>query len=227
MNIRTSGRAALVIAAGLLVCASGALHATESDTPSQASEPAATVGSATDTSTEPAKATKHHVAKKSAAKSRKSDRLTSKGAKKAAEEESTKAEDATPEKGDMPASVANANAHWPSEAPATNTYNMTSQAGGVLSQIGGQPEQPATASPDAGPGNLQVVAADQLNDLDRAITDDKPALTLAKATIDTPAPEVTVSQDSTTWDKTSLVGKIFIAFGGLLTMASAARMFIA
>ena len=33
--------------------------------------------------------------------------------------------------------------------------------------------------------------------------------------------------DSSTLDKTSLVGKIFIAFGALLTMASAARMFMA
>ena len=30
-----------------------------------------------------------------------------------------------------------------------------------------------------------------------------------------------------TWDQTSLIGKIFIAFGALLTMASAARMFMA
>jgi hypothetical protein len=30
-----------------------------------------------------------------------------------------------------------------------------------------------------------------------------------------------------TWDKTSLIGKIFVAFGGLLTLASAARMFMA
>jgi hypothetical protein len=33
--------------------------------------------------------------------------------------------------------------------------------------------------------------------------------------------------DSSTWDQTSLIGKIFIAFGALLTMASAARMFMA
>jgi hypothetical protein len=30
-----------------------------------------------------------------------------------------------------------------------------------------------------------------------------------------------------TWDRTSLIGKIFVAFGGLLTLASAARMFMA
>ena len=33
--------------------------------------------------------------------------------------------------------------------------------------------------------------------------------------------------ESTTWDQTSLIGKIFIAVGALLTMASAARMFMA
>jgi hypothetical protein len=30
-----------------------------------------------------------------------------------------------------------------------------------------------------------------------------------------------------TWDETSLIGKIFIGFGALLTIASAARMFMA
>jgi hypothetical protein len=47
---------------------------------------------------------------------------------------------------------------------------------------------------------------------------------------DKPAPAAPVlasSNDSSTWDQTSLIGKIFIAFGALLTMASAARMFMA
>ena len=41
---------------------------------------------------------------------------------------------------------------------------------------------------------------------------------------------VTRNQNATensTWDQTSLIGKIFIGFGALLTMASAARMFMA
>jgi hypothetical protein len=44
-----------------------------------------------------------------------------------------------------------------------------------------------------------------------------------------PAAPVTAasSNESSTWDQTSLIGKIFIGFGALLTMASAARMFIA
>ena len=40
-------------------------------------------------------------------------------------------------------------------------------------------------------------------------------------------PAQAANSDSSTLDKTSLVGKIFIAFGALLTMASAARMFMA
>jgi hypothetical protein len=38
---------------------------------------------------------------------------------------------------------------------------------------------------------------------------------------------VLASSDSSAWDQTSLIGKVFIGFGALLTMASAARMFMA
>jgi hypothetical protein len=80
-------------------------------------------------------------------------------------------------------------------------------------------------------GDGQVVPADQLNDVDRALQDGKaPAQAMAEApaTPATPAaPAVARSNESSTWDQTSLIGKIFIGFGALLTMASAARMFMA
>jgi hypothetical protein len=38
---------------------------------------------------------------------------------------------------------------------------------------------------------------------------------------------VAASSDSSSSDQTSLIGKIFIGFGTLLTLASAARMFMA
>jgi hypothetical protein len=47
---------------------------------------------------------------------------------------------------------------------------------------------------------------------------------------DTPAPRtapVTAGDDHSLWDETSLIGKVFIGFGTLLTIASAARMFMA
>ena len=79
------------------------------------------------------------------------------------------------------------------------------------------------------------VEAERWTNLDRALqqtpsTQQQPpstqtvAMASAKAA---PAAPALASGDSSTWDQTSLIGKIFIAFGALLTMASAARMFMA
>ena len=40
-------------------------------------------------------------------------------------------------------------------------------------------------------------------------------------------PAAATANESSAWDQTSLIGKIFIGFGALLTVASAARMFMA
>ncbi|MBR0694664.1 hypothetical protein [Bradyrhizobium lablabi] len=109
----------------------------------------------------------------------------------------------------IPASVANANAQLTSaDAAAGGTAAMSADA--------------------ASDGN--VVAADQLNDLDRAVQETQSAEQQASQT---PAAEqqtvamVLASGDSTSLDRTSLIGKIFIGFGALLTVASAARMLMA
>ncbi len=68
-----------------------------------------------------------------------------------------------------------------------------------------------------------VAASDQLSDADRTLQETNPTAAAAPA----PAPAATMTGESTVWDHTSLIGKIFIGFGALLTMASAARMFIA
>jgi len=92
-------------------------------------------------------------------------------------------------------------------------------------------EKPADAE---APAEAAVVASDQLNDVDRALQVGSPETpstqTVAMASAAKPASEAAAqaaSNDSATLDKTSLIGKIFIAFGALLTMASAARMFMA
>jgi hypothetical protein len=82
-----------------------------------------------------------------------------------------------------------------------------------------------------------VVSADQLNDVDRALHDGTPpAPPPAMAAANAPAapvmaapaaPVMANSTESSSWDQASLIGKIFIGFGALLTMASAARMFMA
>lgn len=84
----------------------------------------------------------------------------------------------------------------------------------------------ATTSDHAEADNKTVVAAaDQLNDADRTLQEGSSAP--AAAASSAPAPATTMTGESSVWDQTSLIGKIFIGFGALLTMASAARMFIA
>ncbi|MDB5631612.1 MAG: hypothetical protein JWR49_467 [Tardiphaga sp.] len=214
MNTKASGRSALILAAGLWMCIAGPMRATESD--AREPEPAATADSATDKPIALSKYTKHRSSKKSA-KSHNSDKAASKASEKAVDEGSAKSEDGDAK---IPASIANANAQLPAETP-TDMSNMATQADSMLKLMGSKPVDAAAAQPEA---NTQVVAADQLNEVDRALSEDKPALTLARATIDEP---VVTSRDNTAWDQTSLIGKVFIAFGGLLTMASAARMFMA
>ena len=72
-----------------------------------------------------------------------------------------------------------------------------------------------------------VAAADQLNDVDRSLQEGSQAPAAVADPPPAPAASSTMASDSRVWDQTSLIGKIFIGFGALLTMASAARMFIA
>lgn len=90
---------------------------------------------------------------------------------------------------------------------------------------------------------VQIASAEQLNDIDRAVADDKPEVKADDSTAAAPTPaapqgrilrpvpagerHVHANTDSDPWSKTSLIGKFFIAFGSLLTVASAARMLIA
>jgi hypothetical protein len=84
----------------------------------------------------------------------------------------------------------------------------------------------------------QTVGADQqqLSDADRAARQDDVRMpvvvTQAKTQTEAPAPParanpVVAGSQNANWDETSLIGKIFIGFGALLTIASAARMFMA
>lgn len=132
----------------------------------------------------------------------------------------------------IPDTVSNANAQWP--VSATSVRSVTG------------PE----AAPDA-------VASDQLSDIDRTLSaaptgDDAASRIASKMAVQvaqnpsqaagvnvptTAAPAMSamasadkpeiVGNDDSAWGQSSLIGKIFIAFGGLLTVASAARMFMA
>jgi hypothetical protein len=89
------------------------------------------------------------------------------------------------------------------------------------------------ADPQAAPA-AQTAPSDQLSDSDRAARPDdvKVPVVVTQSQPETPAPTVRASpvvagSQNATWDETSLIGKIFIGFGALLTVASAARMFMA
>jgi hypothetical protein len=97
----------------------------------------------------------------------------------------------------------------PSPWPATTGVTSTD----------GQQAAPNAASDQA--------AAAQPDTADRSLTaDQRPADAVTEAN-DPNATQVTAtSEEGGGWDKASLVGKIFIAAGTLLTLGSAARMFM-
>ena len=107
-------------------------------------------------------------------------------------------------------------------SPLRAADTAAGNSAGVSAPADPQGSQPASTEQAAG-GN-------QLNDLDRSLHPDegKPAPVVTQAETATPRANVVVAgSQNATWDETSLIGKIFIAFGALLTIASAARMFMA
>jgi hypothetical protein len=214
MMIKASGRSALILATGLWVCLAG---------PSQA---AASADSAATTSKSATPVASNKYAKHSSRHWKKVAHRKSSGlALKSSPAGTTDvADDDGGSSSALPPSVANANAQLASaDMPAGNAKAMTARANSIVQAA---PDSAADAQPATG---TQVVSSDQLNDVDRALrASDAPAPTVAMASADTPAaPVMARSDENSTWDQTSLIGKIFIGFGALLTMASAARMFMA
>jgi hypothetical protein len=219
MNIKASGRSALIITAGFWLCFAGPMRGTESN--ARTADSTARTESATGA---PIVLTRQHPKKQATAHSRNSSKTakTSDGSKgvDGKKADDAAAEDATPT--NIPPSVANANAQLQTgdTAAADAAKNMSTQADNVLKNAR---QGPAPA--DVAAATTELVSADQLNEVDRSLSEDKPAPTLAMAL--TPTTSSSASSDDSTWGQTSLIGKVFIAFGGLLTLASAARMFMA
>jgi hypothetical protein len=224
MTIKASGRSALILATGLFVCFAAPSQAEPGDdtaTASSKSEKATGAPIALD------KYAKPRHSKKIAQRNSSKPALKSSAAKKA----TFVADDTGKGSTEIPPSIANANAQLASaEAPAGSAMAMSAKANTMLLAAA---DKPAGSQPAA---EAEVVTPDQLNDLDRALQQAKPdakpaAPTMALASVETPAapaaPVMAASKEDSTWDQTSLIGKIFIAFGALLTMASAARMFMA
>lgn len=215
MTVKASGCSALILATGLFVCFAG---------PSQA---AAGADNAT-ASAKPESAAGAPIALDKYAKhgsrhwKKYAHRKSGKVALKSSTDTKAAATDVADDDGDnsiaIPPSVANANAQLTSaDTPTANARAMSARASDNLQTAPGNPA-----------AETQLVAADQLNEVDRALHEGKPAaVTMGSAEAPVAPVAAASSNESSTWDQTSLIGKIFIGFGALLTMASAARMFMA
>lgn len=215
--MKASGRAALIVLTGLLLLFGASVQAAPSSAstkPDGASQQAEAV--------KPGKqrhhSSRHHTDSKTAQKSDDKTDATPRA-------DEAKANTGVAASSQMPPEVANANAQLAAAdtPPAAAASAMTGRANDNVQ---------AAADNSASPGaENQVVAPDQLNDLDRALQQDNPpaqkAVVAATDAQPRPAPVMASSQPSSAWDQSSLIGKIFIGVGTLLTLASAARMFMA
>ena len=222
MTIKASAGSALILAAGLLVGLAGPLPAMAAgaDTDSAAvSKPESAESGRS--ARQGSRYLKKHYAH------RKYTRTASKSAesKKADEKQVADASGGTPPA--LPAWVANANAQMTAaDAPPDSAKGMSAamseKASTVLQAAADKPADAAEA-----PADTAVVAPDQLNEGDRALHPSSQTVAMASPKPAADGAAQAANSDSTTLDKTSLIGKIFIAFGAMLTMASAARMFMA
>ena len=235
MRIRSAGLAALVAAAGIWMSFSG--EPATAATKSTAKSAAKTSVASADRPIALSKFKKRRaqaVKKSRTAQARHVKKAASKTssktlAQKPAEKQQAMAEKksgADAAKSDLPATVANARAQALTEDQARNFAALDSTDVPVVDGV-------------------QLAAADQLTDADRAATANTEAAQDSNAPVSPaasqPAPAqngkiiravsssekpVFKTDDGDPWSKTSLIGKIFIAFGSLLTLASAARLLI-
>ncbi len=225
MKIKASRRPALILATGLFVCFAGPPQATASaDNAAESAKSENTAGAPV----APKKSAKHgsrHWKSHAAGKSSKVVVVKSDTDKTdtAADKDNNRSSTSPA----IPSWVANANAQLASaDTPTGDVKTMAARANEILQNA---PDKSADVQPAA---ESEVVSADQLNDVDRALHEGTPpAPMFLMAAADAPAaPAAPVtaasSNESSAWEQTSLIGKIFIGFGALLTMASAARMFI-
>jgi len=111
---------------------------------------------------------------------------------------------------------------------ASDMINLKPIAGSKVASASARPRSVVVAQAQMAQG--QMVTPDQLSDVDRALAGGAARATVGVAPtarrIVRVAP-IIVASPSDAWDQTSLIGKIFVGIGACLTLASAARMFMA
>jgi len=225
--MKASGRAAVILVvgfflAGLFLLFGGVAQAAPASAASSKSDSAGKQADMAKPSKPRRHASRHRDSSKTAQKS--DDKADKKDAAATAEEAKADNRD-IPASSQMPPEVANANAQL-AAADTPTAAAASAMTGRANDNV--QAAADNTAAPNA---ESQVVPPDQLNDIDRALQQDNtPAQRAVIAATDAqprPAPVMASSQQSSAWDQSSLIGKIFIGVGTLLTLASAARMFMA
>ncbi|MCK1619250.1 hypothetical protein IVA96_22285 [Bradyrhizobium sp. 159] len=216
--IKASGRAALILVAGLFLVFGGVAQAAPNSAESSKSDSAGNQADAAKPSKQ-----RHHESRRASSKTaQKTDKKDA-----AANTSEAKAGIDGTASSQMPPEVANAHAQL------TATDMPTAAAATAMTGRANDNVQAAAADDTANntAAETQVVAPDQLNDIDRAVQQDNPpaqkAVVAATEAQPRPTPVMASSQQSSAWDQSSLIGKIFIGVGTFLTLASAARMFMA
>lgn len=219
--MKASRRAALAVLTGLLLLFGASAQAAPSSAASTKPDSASKQADAGKPGKQRRHASHRHTGSKTAQNS--DDKTDKTDATPQADE--AKASTDVPALSQMPPEVANAKAQLAAAdaPPAAAASAMTGRANDNVQ---------AAADNSAAPNSEnQVVAPDQLNDLDRALQQDNPsaqkAVVAATDAQPRPAPVMASSPPNSAWDQSSLIGKIFIGVGTLLTLASAARMFMA
>ena len=226
MNFMASGRSALIILAGFWLCLAGPVCAQESDQDTTANSASDANTDNSDAAAVPAKPVKHRAKKPATVQLHPPAKMASKSLNGRKADDVQALQD-DPSTSGIPSSVSNAKAQLGAGGSLTDSAlkSMSAQADSMMKTVGQGDlvNQPA----DAPATNGQMVAPDQVNDVDRTMSQDSaPAPTLSMAVAPMPS-SASMSNVDSTWGRTSLIGKVFVAVGGLLTLASAARMFIA
>jgi hypothetical protein len=234
MDSRASGRLALTIAAAFFLAAltTTSLQACESCAPSdaaQAGKAANALPTYPETTTEQVAAPPVALKKFTRAQSRSARRAQPRkaslvqranagkyAARKAEKDEADASGRAKPAAKVAPA-VANAKA----ELVETETRTVAAEA-----SLPAPPVVLETTTADAlQPPAVQLVAAEEFNELDRAAWESNQMPRLMK--LSTSDSHAELREDDSKWAQTSTIGKLFVAFGALLTLGSAIRMFMA
>jgi hypothetical protein len=221
--MKASGRAALIVLTGLFLLFGGAAQAAPS--PSASSKPDSASKQADEV--KPNQQRRHTSHRRTSSKTaQKSDGKADKNDAPAKTDEA-KAGNDVPASSQMPPDVANANA----QLAAADTPTAAAAASALTGRANDNVQAAADNTAGAPGAENQVVPPDQLNDIDRALQPDNPpaqkAVIAATDAQPRPAPVMASSLQNTAWDQSSLIGKIFIGVGTLLTLASAARLFMA